>query len=140
MTTPSALRSRLSLRQRQTRYAATSTAATAAMTSRADMTAESTSAELGHERAGQLARGRVGARPVGEEAEAGGPGAADCGAEGACCHQRVEALSQLVAERERGRLEVVVERGRQHGERRGREAAERFRVELVAGPAEPVEL
>ena len=44
---PSALRSRLSLRQRQTTYAATSTAATAAIISRADMRPEGTSAKLG---------------------------------------------------------------------------------------------
>src|SRR5919112_733610 len=66
-----ALRSKLSLRQRQTRNASTSTAATAAMISLADMTAEGTSARLGHERARQGGGRGVGLGAIREEAEAG---------------------------------------------------------------------
>ena len=123
-----------SLRQRQTRKAATSTAATAAIISRADMTAEGTSARLGDERARASmprpprprARSanrpkQVGPEPLTAAASAPAP-------------RRASSLScQVRAQRERGPLEVVLERGGQLGRpARGGELAQRLRVELLA--------
>src|SRR4051812_40373235 len=97
-TIPSALRSKLSRRQRQTTYAATSTATTAATISRADMAREGTSAKLRDERAGQLLGGPLGSGAIGEQAEAGGARAADGGAERARGPQGVESLLEIRAE------------------------------------------
>ena len=70
---PSALRSKLSRRQRQTTYAATSTATTAATISRADMASGGYVSEVRHERAGELLGGPLGSGAIGEQAEARGP-------------------------------------------------------------------
>src|SRR5918998_814911 len=115
MRTPIPLRSKLSLRQRQTRNATTSTAATAAMISRADIRPQRTSAGPGHERARDRGRGPLRRFGLLEDAEAAGPGAADGGAEGAACDELLEPAGQVGAEREGGLLEVVVEGGREVG-------------------------
>src|SRR3954468_1865740 len=126
---PSAFFSKLSRRQRQTRYAATSTATTAAIISRADIRAEGTSAQLCHERTGQLHRRALRGLAVGEQAEEGRARAADRRAhrappEGgvprtAARHtvparpeEGVDPVLQVGAERERRRLEVVLESSR----------------------------
>src|SRR5688500_12096255 len=108
---PIALRSRLSLRQRQTTKAATSTAAAAEIISRADMEPQGMSAQPGDERAGDRPGGVLGGAPVREESEAGGPGAAHGDAERTGGAERFEALLEVGSKGERGRLEVVLERG-----------------------------
>src|SRR3954447_7520725 len=109
---PHAFFSKLSRRQRQTRYAATSTATTAAIISRADIRAEGTSAQLCHERTGQLHRRALRGLAVGEQAEAGRARAADRRAQRARPEEGVDPVLQVGAERERRRLEVVLESSR----------------------------
>src|SRR5215207_934717 len=137
---PIALRSRLSLRQRQTTNPATSTAATAAIISRADMEPQGMSAQLARERSRDRGGGLLCGAPVREEAEAGGPRAAHGGAEGAGGAERFELLLEIGSQRERGLLEVVLERGGELGWVRPREPAQRARVELGAPATETVQL
>src|SRR5215208_6725994 len=138
--TPSALRSRLSLRQRQMTNPATSTAATAAMTSRADMESEGTSAQLGQERAVNRGCRVLGSASVVEEPEARGPRAAYGGAERAGRPEPVEPCGQIRAQRQGRVLEVVLEPRNQFGGWPRGERAQRLGVKAVPAAAKPVEL
>src|ERR671924_452700 len=103
MRIPIAFRSPLRRRQRQTTYAATSMAATAARISRADMARDcrglslsaSAAAELADERPRYRRRRPLGRGAVREEPETGGAGSANGDAERARCTDAREGLVEL---------------------------------------------
>src|SRR5947209_20389528 len=97
-------------------------------------------AEPRHDRAGKLRRRGGGGGAVREYAEDGRAGSGDARREGARVEQLVASRGERRTERERSRLEVVLEPVRERRERGPRKRADGLWIEPRAGRADTVGL